>query len=662
MTSSLSDFLKTNPTKPWKSQILNGGETFTVTSAMSLVTATACAAGGMGVNPNAASLANPSNQQSFEFVDGVHPTWSQYVGSASYTGTIAVVNRDVTTGRIVYSGNASLYSSTYAVMARVKNSNGLWYNLLANSYSSNQYFYSSSDGFISSLAGSVSASSQPVDLLVDPTGVSPIAVVVGNNPNYCSYVSDYTVAGASFNVLNLSACVANIFGGRALNGNWVVFGTKAVGTNPGFTYGVTTGVSFAAVIVNGSDTCQIQDMAYSASLGLYVAVGTNGKIYTATAIGGTWTSRTSGVATTLSGILWANSRFVVTGAGGVILTSSNGTTWAVATGTGATDFNRRAVAWSPTGAVFGAMNTSGAFYTSPDGATWTAAAGSGPNCWELRWAGGQWWAFAQSATPRYSKNGGATWTALSTIGSSPADPRSDTVILKNGVETIRLRGGQNGNGSIITGTSKGGNGGSYRQLEPAGSLAYQIGGAGPSGNGGAGFVQAITGSYGIVSGLNLATGKNAGNGNYDTGYYASGGGGVPQYADLITSSTIGAFFPGGGGGFGYNSSSNPPYAGAGGSLFALGGNATYGSTQDKARLPGRGSMGCYWNNSSTNQAPQPGGGGESCFRVPIPCTAGDVIEAAPGLSGMFIDPYSSGGNGNQGHWCGNGYIQIEWQE
>ena len=58
----------------------------------------------------------------------------------------------------------------------------------------------------------------------------------------------------------------------------------------------------------------------------YVAVGAGGTILTSSD-GISWTSRTSGTSQPLTGISYGGSTFVAVGASGTILTSSDGTSW-----------------------------------------------------------------------------------------------------------------------------------------------------------------------------------------------------------------------------------------------------------------------------------------------------------------------------------------------
>ena len=70
-----------------------------------------------------------------------------------------------------------------------------------------------------------------------------------------------------------------------------------------------------------SDTTSSSD--FNAS---FVAVGQSGIILTSSD-GTTWTSRTSGTSNNLQGVTYGNSTYVTVGDGGTILTSADGTTW-----------------------------------------------------------------------------------------------------------------------------------------------------------------------------------------------------------------------------------------------------------------------------------------------------------------------------------------------
>lgn len=73
-----------------------------------------------------------------------------------------------------------------------------------------------------------------------------------------------------------------------------------------------------------SDDTSFMEIAYGN--GIYVAVGTNGGIYTSKDLIN-WTKQKSGVSQKLVGVNFGKNQFIITGVDGVILTSSNGVDW-----------------------------------------------------------------------------------------------------------------------------------------------------------------------------------------------------------------------------------------------------------------------------------------------------------------------------------------------
>jgi hypothetical protein len=101
--------------------------------------------------------------------------------------------------------------------------------------------------------------------------------------------------------------------------------------------------------------------AVSYGAGLYVAVGNGGIIYTSSD-GITWTSRTSGTATDLTGIEWSGSEFIAISST-VAIRSTNGTTWASAGSNGGTYM-------CYSGDKFIVLSSNTTLRTSPTGVDW----------------------------------------------------------------------------------------------------------------------------------------------------------------------------------------------------------------------------------------------------------------------------------------------------
>ena len=117
--------------------------------------------------------------------------------------------------------------------------------------------------------------------------------------------------------------------------NWEIQ-SEYNGTKYGFAYSDSLGI----YVIAGSKLLTSSDMSswtetnrdggnavcYSEELGLFVCVGSVGRILTSPD-GTTWTEQTSGVNVTLECIIYKNGLFVVAGASGTILTSPDGITW-----------------------------------------------------------------------------------------------------------------------------------------------------------------------------------------------------------------------------------------------------------------------------------------------------------------------------------------------
>jgi hypothetical protein len=105
----------------------------------------------------------------------------------------------------------------------------------------------------------------------------------------------------------------------------------------------------------------------------FVAITETGKIYTGGVNG--WTSQTSGVSTALYGVFYDNvsssHKWIVVGAAGVILTSTDAITWTAQT-SGVTDKLYDVTIYSTT--TYIAVGENGQILTSPNAVTWTSHA------------------------------------------------------------------------------------------------------------------------------------------------------------------------------------------------------------------------------------------------------------------------------------------------
>lgn len=203
----------------------------------------------------------------------------------------------------------------------------------------------------------------------------------------------------------------------------------------------------------------IEDVAWSSTLGLFAAVGQIGTVLTSPD-GVTWTLRTTPATVTLKGIVWTGTAFVATGSSQAIR-STNGINWtttsssmgtangiayspgsgllpgAVVLAVGSAAAYRRstndgasfasgtvggsstnyAVAWAPIGASASlfAVTSGSNVYTSPEGTAWTLrSVATGLTLRSITWASGPNLFVAGSSIGSfyYSANG-TTWTLSS---------------------------------------------------------------------------------------------------------------------------------------------------------------------------------------------------------------------------------------------------------
>ena len=95
--------------------------------------------------------------------------------------------------------------------------------------------------------------------------------------------------------------------------------------------------------------------------------------------GDNWVVQTSGTNTTLRGVAWSGSLFVVVGDGGIIRTSPDTVTWSAATS--GTTQSLRDVLWANT--QFVCVGAAGTILSSPTGTTWTPQTSGTTLFWPL---------------------------------------------------------------------------------------------------------------------------------------------------------------------------------------------------------------------------------------------------------------------------------------
>lgn len=138
-------------------------------------------------------------------------------------------------------------------------------------------------------------------------------------------------------------------------------GLVAVGTNGSGGPVIRTSTNAGGSWLNRSASAAGSNILYgvAANSTTAVAVGAGGIIVTS-ANGSTWSPATSGVGTVLYGVTWTGSAFVAVGVGGVVLTSVDGASWAPQNSGVATGLN--AVSWN--GSLVLAVGAGGTVLTS----------------------------------------------------------------------------------------------------------------------------------------------------------------------------------------------------------------------------------------------------------------------------------------------------------
>jgi len=179
---------------------------------------------------------------------------------------------------------------------------------------------------------------------------------------------------------------------------------------------------------SGFGTSSIYGVTYGD--GLYVAVGSSGKLTTSTD-GTTWTTRTSGFGTTgINAVTYGDGLFVAVGSSGTLTTSTDGTTWTTRT----SGFGTTLIFGVTYGdGLYVAVGDDGTLTTSTDGTTWTTrTSGFGSNViYAVTYGDGLYVAVGSSGKLTTSTDG-TTWTTRT-----------------SGFGTTRIRGVAYGDGLYV---------------------------------------------------------------------------------------------------------------------------------------------------------------------------------------------------------------------
>lgn len=182
-----------------------------------------------------------------------------------------------------------------------------------------------------------------------------------------------------------------------------------VGEDTTVTRSTDNGSTWQSQRVSSTSSDDYQGILYDGSN--FLAYGLAGQLATSSNNGQAWTTSNVGASVSLSGGIYAQSKYVLAGSSRSIFYSTNGTSWTNTTVTNAaTDENLTAIAYGAS--TFVASSNKGNIYTSTDGTTWTSAAQSLTTnpINELMYVNGAFFAL-QNGTIHRSTDG-VNWTSI----------------------------------------------------------------------------------------------------------------------------------------------------------------------------------------------------------------------------------------------------------
>ncbi len=187
----------------------------------------------------------------------------------------------------------------------------------------------------------------------------------------------------------------------------------------------------------------------------FLAAGAGGVLITSSD-GFMWTAVSSGTTNSLRAAIWSGSLWVLVGDAGTILTSVNGSDWT--SSASGTSNNLYGIAWN--GSVFAAAGSDGTILTSMNGSAWTTrTSGTADNLRGVAWTGSQFVAVGGTVTTSTStdmdgniittvtstsvlltSSDGATWTARTSPNSNAlyAVAASGSRVVAVGFEGVTL--------------------------------------------------------------------------------------------------------------------------------------------------------------------------------------------------------------------------------
>lgn len=588
-------------------------------------------------------------------------------GEATYHSYIPRLTKTSPSGALTFTPETFYNLTGYYVTAKVGYRYGKPRNSLAQ--------YASGQGVSDTIIVS--------DLLAAYTGESSIVYTKDGWETSATA----SLSGGPLNFVSTNANLVNCRRVRYLDGKFVTVGnSSSVGyTNNNYVLSVDPITGTAQTTLITSDGNALYDIGYNGSV--WVAVGINGKVWYCSTLTGTW------AAATLSGLSTAvvysvevggptGDTFMIGCAGGLVYSSTNGSTWTQRSTGLASEIVSYNIAyqalsnkWFVCSRNSGAMTTSGNLRSAmhSDLNSWSTAATNskgGNYVWLAGDGTVNFWGHAGTAVgqPDHKFSTDGSTFSSDTFTDIEYDSRGGhTAIARNGVRIFDLVGGGFGRqseGRPYTG-SYGYGGSSYGN----GTANYGEGGCGGYGAPDAtGWLNNST--QAAISGTDpsarFASSPRAGDG----GAMGCVGGGVAISVLDLPETGWPRKLAGGGGAVcgGPHSASNYAGSAGGGSCFGSAGGFVYTSTTAvnntannstctlrQASGPGAGGSNTYASGPSTG-----GGAGEGAWRYPLAVTPGEVLALWPGIPSSIMAckgaDWGPGTNAAQ-----PGMLTVEWR-
>lgn len=251
-----------------------------------------------------------------------------------------------------------------------------------------------------------------------PSGVAPLGTDGKVPSTYLPGSGGTAAAGANSDITSLSGLTTALSIGQGGTGSKTVAGARSA---LGFTADVRARQSIApSTWRSGSiPSATWTSIVWADALGLFVAVGSAGKIATSPD-GRVWTLRTAPVAVDFISVCWSPQlgllvALATAGTGNRVATSPDGVTWTARASIDDT-VTWESVCWSPERGLFVAVAnnyTGKAVMTSPDGATWTVRTAPNGGWTAVCWAAeiGLFVAVCWGAGTVMTSPDAMTWTA-----------------------------------------------------------------------------------------------------------------------------------------------------------------------------------------------------------------------------------------------------------